>query len=304
MSSFEVILPFLKPIAPLLESESISEIMVNPDASVWTEEAGQKSRIDACFDPGALEAALDVIANKFGRKLDANSPILNLRLPDGNRLAAVIPPVVHPRPLLTIRKFTAFHWRMADMVARKVLTVEDADQLRTRVLRGDNVLISGGTNCGKTTLLNVMADAIPEEERILLIEDTAELRIRKPHVVQMEAQVHTHKQAVTFDDLLKATLRHRPDRILVGEVRGPEARTLLDAMNTGHRGTLATIHANGAEAALRRLAMLAARGTGSYDRRDAESEVVSAIDAVVHLGRIEDQRYVQEILDCSRRGEE
>lgn len=295
--SFEVILPFLKPIAPLLESESISEIMVNPDASVWTEEAGQKSRIDACFEAGALEAGLDVIANKFGRKLDANSPILNLRLPDGSRLAAVIPPVVHPRPLLTIRKFTAFHWRMEDMVTRKVLTPEEADQLRKRVLQGDNILISGSTNSGKTTLLNVMADAIPEHERILVIEDTAELRIRKPHVVQLEAQVHTHKQTVTFDDLLKATLRHRPDRILVGEVRGPEARTLLDAMNTGHRGTLATIHANSAEAALRRLAMLAARGTGSYDRRDAESEVASAIDGVVHLSRIDDRHCVQEILE-------
>lgn len=198
-------------------------------------------------------------------------------------------------------KFTAFHWRMEDMVSRGVLTSVAADQLQAQVIRGDNILISGGTNCGKTTMLNVMADAIPEEERILVIEDTAELRIHKPHVVQLEAQVHTHKQTVTFDDLLKATLRHRPDRILVGEVRGPEARTLLDAMNTGHRGTLATIHANNAEAALQRLAMLAARGAGTYDRRSVESEIASAISTVVHLGRSYSRRFVQEILDCSQR---
>ncbi len=240
-----------------------------------------------------------MIANRFGKKLDADSPIPNLRLPDGSRMAAVIPPVVNPRPLLTIRRFTVPHWCISDMVSSGVLTADDADQLRVRIIRGDNILISGGTNCGKTTLLNVLADAIPEEERILIIEDTAELRVRKPHVVQMEAQVHTHKLAISFDDLLKATLRHRPDRILIDEVRGNEARTLIDAMNTGHRGMLATIHANSADPALRRLAMLAARGSGLHDAQGVYAEVNAAIHAVVHLGRAGRRRFVQEILNVT-----
>ena len=138
---------------------------------------------------------------------------------------------------------------------------------------GQNVLIAGSTGSGKSTLLGVLADAIPEHERILLIEDTAELHIRKPHVVSAESQTDTHRNQITFDDLLKAVLRHRPDRIIVGEVRGPEARTLLDAMNTGHRGTLATIHANSATEALHRLATLALRGDSHADAHRITEEV-------------------------------
>ena len=148
----------------------------------------------------------------------------------------MVSPVVHPHPLLTIRKFTSRHFTMDDLIARKMLTGEQATLLTNAVRRGDNILISGGTATGKTTLLNVLADAIPDDERILVIEDTAELHIRKSHVVSAEAQSDTHKNAVTFEDLLKAALRHRPDRIILGEIRGTEARTLLDSMNTGHRG--------------------------------------------------------------------
>ena len=294
--SYEVILPFLIPIQSLLESDTISEIMVNPDGSVWIEEDGLiQSQPDIQFEEGALQTGLEVIANRFGKKLDADSPILNLRLPDGSRLAAMIPPIVHPQPLMTIRRFTSRSFTMADLIGRGMLTTEQAGVLTDTVKNGDNILISGGTGTGKTTLLNVLADAIPEEERILVIEDTAELHIRKPHVVAEEAQMDTHRRSVTFDDLLKAALRHRPDRILLGEIRGIEARTLLDAMNTGHRGVLTTLHASSAQGALIRLRILLMRGTASLRPAEADAEIASSIHRVIHIERFHSLRRVQEI---------
>jgi len=297
--SFDLILPFFRPIEHLLLSDTVSEIMVNPDSSVWIEEEGQKVSLHRIrFEQGALEAGLEVIANRFGKRLDANTPIMSLRLPDGSRLAALIPPVVNPRPLMTIRKFTSRKLGMSDLVAQGFLNAESAGKLHDAVQRGDNVLISGGTGSGKTTLANILANSIPDDERILVIEDTAELAIRKPHVVSAEAQLDTHKSAITFDDLLKAILRHRPDRIIIGEVRGSEARTLVDALNTGHRGMLATIHANDSRGALRRLANLAHRGSANQEEVLIEKEVQAGIDHVVHLGRECGRRHVKEILDC------
>ncbi|MGC2161513.1 MAG: ATPase, T2SS/T4P/T4SS family [Silvibacterium sp.] len=296
--SFEIIIPFLSPIQPQLESETVSEIMVNPDSSVWIEEGSEIRRLpDIQFEDGALLAGLEVIANRFGKKLDADSPIMNLRLPDGSRLAAAIPPIVHPHPLLTIRRFTSRNFTMNDLTESGMLTPEQAKMLSEAVRRGDNLLISGGTGTGKTTLLNVLADAIPERERILMIEDTAELHLRKPHVVAQEAQTDTHRKPITFDDLLKAALRHRPDRIILGEIRGTEARTLLDAMNTGHRGAMATIHASSANGALVRLRTLLMRGMGSLRLEEADAEIHSSIDRVVHIERHGPQRQIQEILD-------
>ena len=295
--SFEVIIPFLRPIKHLLEANTVSEIMVNPDSSVWIEEDGQIQLLSGIrFDDGALQTGLEVIANRFGKKLDAGSPILNLRLPDGSRMAAIIPPVVNPRPLMTIRKFTSRDLTLEDLLRVGMVSEDHAAKLTTAVRRGENILIAGGTGTGKSTLLGVLADAIPEEERILLIEDTAELHIRKPHIVSTESQTDTHKSKVTFDDLLKAVLRHRPDRIIVGEVRGPEARTLLDAMNTGHRGTLATIHANGAEEAVRRLASLAIRDSANLDLSVAEADVRRCLDIVVFIGRHQGRRHVEEVI--------
>jgi pilus assembly protein CpaF len=297
--SFDLILPFFRPIEHLLLSDTVSEIMVNPDSSVWIEEDGQKVRLHGIrFEESALDAGLEVIANRFGKKLDADSPIMNLRLPDGSRLAAIIPPVVNPRPLLTIRKFTSRKLTMEDLIAQRFITAKSAELLHDAVQRGDNTLISGGTGTGKTTLVNILANSIPDEDRILIIEDTAELAIRKPHVISAEAQLDTHRSKITFDDLLKAILRHRPDRIIIGEVRGGEARTLVDALNTGHRGMLATIHASSGGGAFRRLATLALRGSAYQDETQIEREIHSSMNQVVHLSREGGRRHVQEILEC------
>jgi pilus assembly protein CpaF len=295
--SFEIIIPFLKPIEHLLESTTISEIMVNPDNSVWIEENGRIQRLyDIQFDDGALQTGLEVIANRFGKKLDADSPLLNLRLPDGSRLAAMIPPVVNPRPLVTIRKFTTRGLKLDDLIRVEMLTQDQAATLTDAVREGQNILIAGGTASGKSTLLGTLADAIPDHERILLIEDTAELHISKPHVVSAESQTDTHHSRITFDDVLRAILRHHPDRIIVGEVRGPEALTLLDATNTGHRGTLATIHASSAEEAIRRLASLAIRSAANLQLNVAEEDVRRGINLIVYITRHEGKRRVETVL--------
>lgn len=302
--SFQVIIPFLKPIRHLLESKTISEIMVNPDSSVWVEEGSEIRQLSGIrFEDGALQTGLEVIANRFGKKLDADSPIMNLRLPDGSRLAAMIPPVVNPHPLMTVRRFTARDFTLDDLMQIGMLTGEQASVLTAAVRDAKNVLIAGATSTGKTTLAGVLADAIPERDRILIIEDTAELHIRKPHVVSAESQTDTHHVSITFDDLLKAVLRHRPDRIIVGEVRGPEARTLLDAMNTGHRGMLATIHASGADEALHRLAALAVRGSGGLGLSAVMEEVQRGLDLVIYIHRLQGKRRVHEILDLATQTE-
>jgi pilus assembly protein CpaF len=295
--NFEVILPFLKPIEHLLASKTVSEIMVNPDGSVWIEEKGHIEAVpEIRFEEGALLTSLEVIANRFGKKLDADSPILNLRLPDGSRMAALIPPVVNPQPMMTIRKFTSRDFTMEDLIGREMLTAGQARQLVEAVRRGDNLLISGGTGSGKTTLANVIAGFIPDTDRILILEDVAELYIKKPHVISAEAQLDTHKSQIGFADLLKAALRHRPDRIIVGEIRGLEARVFIDALNTGHRGSLTTIHANGAEDALHRLAQLALRGSGGVSLHDVEQECRRSIDMVVHVAKIDGIRAVQQLM--------
>ncbi len=298
--SFEIIIPFLKPIEHLLASKTVSEIMVNPDGSVWMEEKGRIVLQPVIrFEDGALLTSLEVIANRFGKKLDANSPILNLRLPDGSRMAALIPPVVNPQPMMTIRKFTSRDFTMEDLIECRMLTTKQGQQLADAIRCGDNLLISGGTGAGKTTLTNVIAGFIPDTDRILILEDVAELYIRKQHVISAEAQLDTHKSQIGFSDLLKAALRHRPDRIIVGEIRGPEARVFLDALNTGHRGSLSTIHANSAGDALRRLAQLAMRVSGGVPLRDVEEECRRSIDLVAHVTNQDGWRHVTEISTSS-----
>jgi pilus assembly protein CpaF len=295
--SFDLILPFLRPIKSLLLDESVSEIMGNPDATWWYERDGIVCREEAVhFDAGKLRTGLEVIANHLGKRLDEDNPLLHAQLPDGSRIAAVIPPVVRPAPALTIRKFTSRRYTVDDLIARGTLTRSLADYLSEQIWNGKTLLISGGTGTGKTTLLNILAQAIPEQERIVVIEDTAELRIEKPNVLAVECQTDTFKAPISFDDLLKSALRWRPDRIILGEVRGIEARTLLDSFNTGHAGSLATIHANSAEKALHRFANLVVRSHSQATFSDAEAEIGEAIDFIVHLERKPGRRIVREVL--------
>ena len=295
--SFELILPFLRPIEPLLMDDSISEIMGNPDSSWWYERDGIMRREETvCFDAGRLRTGLEVIANQLGKHLDEDNPVLHAQLPDGSRLAAVIPPVVRPSPALVIRKFPSHHYTVDDLIARGTLTQPLADLLAEQIRTGKTVLISGGTSTGKTTVLRVLANAIPEDQRIVVIEDTSELHIKKPNMLAVECQTDTFKATVSFDDLLKSALRWRPDRIILGEVRGIEARTLLDSLNTGHAGSLATIHANSAEKALHRFANLVMRNHAQSTFIDTKAEIAEAVDFIVHVERLPGHRVIREVL--------
>jgi pilus assembly protein CpaF len=295
--SFELILPFLRPIEPLLLDESISEIMGNPDASWWYERDGIVCRESSVsFDAARLRTGLEVIANQLGKKLDEDNPLLHAQLPDGSRLAAVIPPVVRPAPALTIRKFPSRHYTVDDLIARGTLNRPLADLLAAQIRSGKTLLISGGTSTGKTTVLRALASAIPDDQRVVVIEDTSELHLQKPNLLSVECQTDTFKASITFDDLLKSALRWRPDRIILGEVRGIEARTLLDSLNTGHTGSLATIHANSAAKALRRFANLVLRSHSQATFEDVEAEIGEAVDYVVHVEREPGRRVVREVL--------
>ena len=295
--SFDLILPFLRPIEPLLLDESVSEIMGNPDSSWSYERDGRLcEEPNISFDAAKLRTGLEVIANQLGKRLDEDNPRLQAQLPDGSRLAAWIPPVVSPAPAVAIRKFTSRHYTVDDLIARGTLTQPIADLLAEQIRSGKTILISGGTGTGKTTLLRILANSIPDHERLIVIEDTPELHIRKPNIVPAQSVTDTSKKPVTFDDLLKDALRMRPDRIILGEVRGIEARTLLDSFNTGHAGSLATIHANSAEKALRRFANLVMRSHAQSTFSDTEAEIGEAVDFVVHVELQPGRRILREVL--------
>jgi pilus assembly protein CpaF len=295
--SFDLILPFMRPIEPLLLDEEVSEIMGNPDSSWWVERGGKvRPETSVHFDAAPLRTGLEVIANHLGKKLDDDNPRLHARLPDGSRIAVWIPPLVGPAPAVTIRKFTSRHFTIADLIAHGTLTEPLAEFLTEQIQSGKTLLISGGTGSGKTTLLRILAEAIPDDERIVVIEDTPELQIRKPNIVPSASQANTFKADISFDELLRDALRFRPDRIILGEVRGAEARTLLDSFNTGHAGSLATIHANSALKALRRFANLVVRGHQQTMYADVEAEIGEAVDCVVHLERRRGRRVVREVL--------
>ena len=306
--SFELILPFLRPIEPLLLDDSISEIMGNPDASWWYERDGiVRPAPSVHFEAGPLRTGLEVIANQLGKKLDEDNPLLHAQLPDGSRLAAVIPPVVRPAPALTIRKFPSRHYTVDDLIARGTLTRALAEFLAAEIRNGKTLLISGGTSTGKTTVLRALAAAIPDDQRIVVIEDTSELHLHKPNLLAAECQTDTFKASISFDDLLKSSLRWRPDRIILGEVRGMEARTLLDSLNTGHTGSLATIHANSALRALRRFANLVLRSHSQATFEDIEAEIGEAVNYVVHVEREPGRRAIREVLrlnDYDRRSQQ
>src|SRR5580704_4182151 len=283
--SFELILPFFRPIEQLLLDEDVSEIMGNPDASWSCEREGRLCQEPTIsFDAGKLRTGLEVIANQLGKRLDEDNPRLHAQLPDGSRIAAWIPPIVSPAPAIAIRKFTSRNYTVDDLITRGTLTQAIADFLAEQI------------RSAKTTLLRILANSIPDNERILVIEDTPELQIRKPNIVAAGSQTSTYKTNVSFDELLKDTLRFRPDRIILGEVRGIEARTLLDSFNTGHAGSLATIHANSAAKALTRFANLVMRSHAQTTFSDTEAEIGEALDFVVHVERQDRRHSVRDVL--------
>jgi pilus assembly protein CpaF len=295
---FETILPFLKPIEHLILDPDISEIMVNAGSRIFIEKQGQLAPVPGItISEQALCAAVKNIARRLGDDISEAKPILDSRLPDGSRVAAVLPPCSIDGITLTIRKFNTRHFTMADLIENGTLSAETAVLLRERVGNRQNILISGGTGSGKTTLLNILADSIPDDERILLIEDTAELNIRKSNLVRFETRrEQTELPAVTVRDLLKAALRHRPDRIIVGEVRGGEAFDLLQALNTGHAGSLCTLHANSARQAVTRFADCVLQSGIELPHRAIMANIASAVDLLVHIGRTKGQRAISEIV--------
>jgi len=246
MNGFETILPFLKPIEHLIVDDSISEVMVNGGDCVFFEKNGFLERAHGVsIGDRALLVAVKNIARRLGNDISEASPILDSRLPDGSRVAAVIPPCSLRGVTLTIRKFNTRHFEMQDLIRAGTLDQPLANRIEDYVLSRKNILISGGTGTGKSTTLGILAKFIPDDERILLIEDTAEIELGHANLVRFEArQEQNAVRPVAIRDLLKASLRHRPDRILLGEVRGGEAFELLQLLNTGHSGTLSTIHAN------------------------------------------------------------
>jgi pilus assembly protein CpaF len=306
---FETILPFLRPIEHLILDPDISEIMVNADSRIFIEKHGQLLPVPGItISEQALCAAVKNIARRLGDDISEAKPILDSRLPDGSRVAAVLPPCSIDGITLTIRKFNTKHFTIADLIENGTLSAKTAEFLRERVSNRQNILISGGTGTGKTTLLNILADFIPDEERILLIEDTAELNIRKSNLVRFETRrEQAGILAITVRDLLKAALRHRPDRIIVGEVRGGEAFDLLQALNTGHSGSLCTLHANSARQAIARFSDCVLQSGIELPHRAIMANIGNSVDLLIHITRIRGRRCVSEAVEVQgfdNRGEE
>ena len=300
--SFEVILPFLRPIEHLIRDPGVSEIMVNGPASVFVERPGQVELIPGVtISERSLEVAVRNIARALGDEINEEKPILDSRLPDGSRVAAVFPPCSVRGTTLTIRKFQSNFFTGEKLVRIDSLTDELLAALREAVAAHKNILISGGTGTGKTTLLNALSAYIDADERIVLIEDTAEIQIDKPNLVRFEARrEQPGVPAVTIRDLLKATLRHRPDRILLGEVRGGEAFDLLQALNTGHSGTLSTIHANSAQQAISRFTSCVLQSGVELPYVAIRRNIADALHYVLHIQRRQAHRFVSELLAMER----
>lgn len=282
---------FLGPIWPLLSDEKITEVMVNSFDEVWIEVGGKVERSSARFpDEDSLRAAVNSIAQSVGRRIDDSEPRLDARLPNGYRIHAVIPPCARKGTTLAIRKFAAVQFSFKDYVAIGAMTADVAQFLDIAMKLGKNILVSGGTGSGKTTLLSVLCSRIPKGQRLIVIEDSSELRIDYDHVVWFETRMPDEQGhgEVTVRDLLKSSLRLRPDRIIVGEVRGSEALELIQAMNTGHKGCLGTIHANSPVDALVRLEALAQSGDSRLSERALRHQIGSAIDLVVQISRYPD----------------
>jgi pilus assembly protein CpaF len=295
--SFDIILPFLRPIAHLIQDPDVSEIMVNGGGRVFLERQGRLEEAEGVqVGERNLQVAVRNIARTLGDDVSEEQPILDARLPDGSRVAAVIPPCSLGGTTLTIRKFQSRFFTADELVRIGTLSEDMLCEVRAAIETRQNILISGGTSTGKTTLLNALAAFLPAAERIVIIEDTAELHVDKPNIVRFESRrAQRELPAVTIRDLLRATLRHRPDRIIVGEVRGGEAYDLLQALNTGHAGTLSTIHANSAPQALNRLASCVLQAGIELPYEAIRHQIGDSINLLLHLDRRQGIRHASEM---------
>jgi pilus assembly protein CpaF len=302
MNGFELILPFLRPIQSLILDPDVGEIMVNGSEHIFIEKQGHLQPIhDITISQKSLEIAVRNIARRLGDDISEEKPVLDSRLPDGSRVAAILPPCSLNGVVLTIRKFNAKYFGIDDLVATGSLPAEVADRLRLAVLGHQNILISGGTGTGKTTILTALSGFIPKHERVLVIEDTAEIQIRTPNLVRFEARREQNGfPAVTIRELLKASLRHRPDRILLGEIRGAEAFDLLQLLNTGHSGTLSTVHANSAAQALSRFTSCVLQSGVELPYRAIKNNIADSLNILVHLERRPGRRFVSEVAEISK----
>ncbi len=290
---------FLSPIKDFLADDSVSEVLVNGPFEIFVERKGLLEKTDARFhDEQALQAAIRNIAQFVGRRIDEKNPILDARLPDGSRVAAVLPPCSRRGTTLSIRKFAKGNPTFVDLINRGSISKDAARFLDVCIYLAKNTLISGGTGSGKTTLLNVLGSRIPGNQRLLIIEDSSELKIKTDHVIFFETR-HADESGegeVSIRDLIRSALRLRPDRIVVGEVRGPEALDLITAMNTGHGGSMGTTHANTPYDGLVRLETLAMMGDTRVPEVAIRRQIASAVQIVIQIKRMNDgSRKVTEI---------
>jgi pilus assembly protein CpaF len=294
----------LGPLEPLLSDPGVDEVMVNGPGAVYVERRGRLERTGVRFESDAeLMHAIERILAPLGRRVDEASPLCDARLADGSRVNVVIPPLSLSGPCLTVRRFRREGFSLRELVAGGTLPAELAELLALCVAARASVLVSGGTGSGKTTTLNALSGAIPGEERIVTIEDAAELRLRQRHVVRLEARPANveGRGEVTIRQLVVNALRMRPDRIVVGEVRGAEALDMLQALNTGHDGSLTTVHANSPTDALRRIETLALMAGVGLPHAAVRDQVASALDVVVHQARLPDgSRVVESVTEVLR----
>jgi pilus assembly protein CpaF len=283
----------LGPLEPLLADPAVNDILVNRFDSVWTDRHGKLELTDIRFNSEEhLIHVINRIVARVGRRVDESSPIVDARLPDGSRVNAIIPPLALDGPILSIRRFRAVPFEMEDLMRMGALSPQMAEYLALAVKARLNILIAGGTSAGKTTLLNVLSSNISNQERIVTIEDTAELRLQQRHVLRLESRPANieGQGSVTQRELVKNALRMRPDRIVVGEVRGAEALDMLQAMNTGHEGSLTTVHANSPRDALSRLETLVLLAGIELSQRSIREQIAAAFDLIVQIKRLSDGR--------------
>ncbi len=296
-ANWHVIRPFIEPIMPFIEDESVSDILVNGETGIFIERQGQLKKTDAFISEKSLQVAVRNIARILGDEINEEKPLLDARLPDGSRVAAVFPPCSANGTILAIRKFNSKVYTPEELVRTGSLTPVALDILKLAIEERQNILISGGTGAGKTTLLNALTAFLPPSDRVVVIEDTAEMQLTQQNLVRLEARrEQPGLPQIAIRDLLRTTLRLRPDRILLGEIRGGEAFDLLQALNTGHTGTLCTVHANSAKDAISRFTTCVLMSGIELPYKAIRSNIAEALNLVVQVERKDGKRSVTEIL--------